>query len=405
MVKLPATVGSAEYGGPVFTNPGGPGGSGVGDILRSGKVYQNMTGNQFDIIGFDPRGVNMTTPGFSAFETAEERLAFFQDQITDVNSTTDALPLARARYQSYGQAAQSSNVSNFMSTADVALDMLAMMNALGQDKLQYYGISYGSYLGQVFATMFPDRVGHIVIDGVIDSEAYLTNDWGTLTQDMDKVMQAFFDSCHSAGPELCPFYASTPSEIAAKLDSIYDSLRAQSLPVVSGGTVAVFTYDKLRASIWGSTTNAFTGFPIIAGTLAQLLQGNVTGVSELREYMSSVNSSFAGVATGFRTECAGWKIHPESRFKGPVGANTSFPILLVGNTADGRTSFEGAKKTNAKFPGSALLTLDAPGHTALIAASSSCISQHVAAYFSNGTLPEEGTVCQPDMQLFGSSPA
>ncbi|KAK7442764.1 hypothetical protein VKT23_016011 [Stygiomarasmius scandens] len=356
MVKLPAKVEGAEYGGPIFTNPGGPGGSGVGDILTSGKVYQNMTGTQFDIIGFDPRDVNMTTPTVSAFETAEEGRAFAPDVIGDLNSTADALSLAWASYQSYGQAAQSRDVNgtlNFVSTADVARDMLAMMNALGQDKLQYYGISYGTYLGQVFATMFPDRVGRMVIDGkkftqslidqvieiihagVVDSEAYLASDWGTLTQDMDKLMQAFFESCHSVGPELCPFYASTPSEIASNLDAIYDSLRVQPLPVLSGDTVAVFTYDNLRSIIWESTVSPFTGFPTIASILAQLSQGNATGLatdtpisddivnqgeaftaihcsdanplnssaSELREYMSSVNSSFAGVATAARARC------------------------------------------------------------------------------------------------------
>ncbi|KAF5338231.1 hypothetical protein D9758_012840 [Tetrapyrgos nigripes] len=472
VIKLPAQGSTSDYGGPIFTNPGGPGGSGVVFLLEDGQVIQSIIGTHFDIISFDPRGVNNTTPRVSIFNTDAERLAFFADERADLNSTPQALPESWARYQVFGQLAQSRDDGslNFITTADVARDMLGMSEALGQEKLQYYGFSYGTFLGSVFATMFPDRVGRLVIDGVLDMEGYLTNDLGGLTNDTDKDMQTFFDGCHAAGPENCAFYASSPAEIEAALNDIYDSLQSQPLPVFLGpDAYSVATYDDLRSIVLVILYSP-TLFPVLAQGLAGLQNGNATtlfelayvflhildicsesllssnirkslgapeplvaiecsdsdpfdaNASQLREYMSKINSTFAGMGgLPLMNRCAGWKIHPEHRFKGPVGANTSFPLLVIGNTADpitplaayvaaigikatgmAKLGLSSAKKTRLSFPGSVLLTQDSPGHSSFNTFSS-CTHQHLAAYFVNGTLPEEGTICPLDAPLFPTS--
>ncbi|KAL0575351.1 hypothetical protein V5O48_006630 [Marasmius crinis-equi] len=122
--------------------------------------------------------------------------------------------------------------------------------------------------------------------------------------------------------------------------------------------------------------------------------------TELRKIMAGINSTWAGAfGVQLMTRCAGWQIHPESRFKGPIGANTSSPLLFIGNTADPLTPLAAAKKNRAAFPGSGLLTQDSPGH-GVIAVASSCTFKAIGAYFANGTLPEEGTVCPMDEGLF-----
>ncbi|KAF8893755.1 TAP-like protein-domain-containing protein [Mucidula mucida] len=97
-------------------------------------------------------------------------------------------------------------------------------------------------------------------------------------------------------------------------------------------------------------------------------------VTELQEYWTELSSisSFADAMIWVRATCAGWKVHREDRFLGPVSGNTSFPLLFIGNTADPVTPLASAKKTSAGFPGSAVLTLNAPGHTSFTA-SSTCI--------------------------------
>ncbi|KAF5338247.1 hypothetical protein D9758_012833 [Tetrapyrgos nigripes] len=394
VVKLPARAPASEYGGPIFTNPGGPGGSGVEFVLQNGQFAQAVVGPQFDIIGFDPRGVNNTTPPVSIFKTDEERLTFAVDERADLNSTPQALPESWARYQVLGQLAQSRNNGslNFMTTADVARDMLGMAEAMGQEKLQYYGLSYGSFLGSVFATMFP-----------YSAITPITDDLGGMVQDTDKDMQTFFDGCHAAGPEGCAFYASSPAEIEVALNDIYDSLRSQPLPIFLGpDAYGVLTYDNLRSIILMALYRPLI-FPVLAQGLAGLRVGDATTfaqlanlattadngpfevaatiqcgdsdpfnatASQLREYMSKINSTFAGMGgIVLMNHCA-------------TGGSREYKFSVVGYR-----KYRCAKKTSSSFPGSVLLTQDSPG-------------QHIGAYFVNGTLPEEGTVCSLDAPLF-----
>ncbi|KAK7466425.1 hypothetical protein VKT23_005147 [Stygiomarasmius scandens] len=440
VIKLNATLENGlEYGGPVFTNPGGPGAGSVGFVLSTGKVLQNKTGSQFDLVGFDPRGTGFSTPNVTVFQSAEESLSWFIEEPSDVNSTSEALPEEWARYQAFGQAAQTrdNGILNFVHTGNAARDMLGIAEALGQEKLQYLGYSYGTVLGATFATMFPDRVGRMVLDGVVDVEGYFGSNF--LLSDLldaDKAMQTFFDGCHSAGPEACLFYASSPSGIAANLEDIYASLRSQPLPIFAGDAFGVLTYDLLRAVVFTAISKPYPSFQPLASGLADLSRGNGTAifetiqrlssgssslvsiealtailcsdanpsnatVPEIQETLATSNSSFTGLYGVFPARCAGWKVHPNDRFQGPVGANTSNPILLVGNTADPRTALASAKKTSSMFPGSAVLVQDSPGHSSLVA-SSNCTTQYLNDYFATGQLPADGTVCQVDDELFPS---
>ncbi|KAI3617990.1 alpha beta hydrolase fold family [Moniliophthora roreri] len=475
VIKYPATVQGDGYSGSILINPGGPGGSGVDMALRNGKQLQSIVGSNFDIVGFDPRGmfrirfnghwihrdstgVFRSTPRVTIFQSDEERILWQSQETYDLNSTSEALPEAWARYQVYGQLALSrdNDTLSFISTDNVVRDMLKIVEASGQDKLQFWGFSYGTVLGATFATIFPDRVGRVIIDGCLDMDSYFRNDLGNQIVDSDKAMQTFFDGCHAAGPEACPFYASSPSEIAANLEKIYGSLRQQPLPVFAGDSYGVVTYDALRKVVTSALGGPVGLFVPLAAGLAQLSAGNGTLIhqlystlvaddisiseamiaiecsdadplnmtaSNLRDYMAGINSTFSGtVSVQIMTQCAGWKVHPETRFVGPVGANTSFPLLIIGNTADPITPLDAAKKNSAAFPGSVVLTQDAPGagrflffvvendanqeqqHTSL-SATSNCTHSVVAAYFANGTLPEEGTICPVESELFPSSNA
>ncbi|KAL0069109.1 hypothetical protein AAF712_003795 [Marasmius tenuissimus] len=296
---------------------------------------------------------------------------------------------------------------------------------------------YGSVLGSTFVTMFPDRVGRLIIDGCLDMDGWFRNDLAIQMHDADKTLQTFIDSCVAAGPSACPFHAPSSAEINTNLNSLQEDVRANPVEVQMNDSAITITYGGLRKTIFDLLVAGVDAYPMLAAGLKELEQGNGTiiaeafaravhnelnnaeasvavacsdadpldkGPSELREYMASINSTFAGMtAMGFMTRCTGWKIHPEGRFKGPVGANTSFPLLVIGNTADPITPLVAAQKAHVAFPGSGLLVQDGPGHKSLTAVSS-CTYQAVAAYFANGTLPgaKEGTVgvCPIDQVLF-----
>jgi pimeloyl-ACP methyl ester carboxylesterase len=120
-----------------------------------GPLLQQITGDAFDIVSFDPRGVSRTTPQLLTFNTSAEESAFVLKTFEDppLNATVDALARTYARFQAFGSLAQRrvAEVAPYVSTPLVARDMLAITQAFGREKLQYWGISYGTVLGATFA--------------------------------------------------------------------------------------------------------------------------------------------------------------------------------------------------------------------------------------------------------------
>ncbi|KAJ6602330.1 Alpha/Beta hydrolase protein [Mycena sp. CBHHK59/15] len=456
IVRLPSNSSKSEYRGPILFNPGGPGGSGVSAIVAVGTSFAEFLGGEFDIVGFDPRGVAYSTPTIEFFKTDLEKDLWIPEDLnirypslnTSVNS--QAISEQWAKMQLIGQLGQQRDVDqNFqhMTTDNTARDMLRITEAFGYDKLQYWGVSYGTVLGATFATLFPDKVERMVIDGVMDWEAWYSANMTISMEDTNKALQTFFDGCAAAGPDDCAFYAPSADEIAANLDSLINSIRAQPFPVLTEISHGTVDFSFLRNYIFASLYSPYNSFQSFAQGLADLAVGNATSVytanqvaeaececnntastlhantyeamitiacgdgspvtdspAELEAfYLNEAKlSSFADIFTHWRIYCSGWKVHREGRFQGPIGANTSFPLLLIGNTADTVTPFSSAVKTSGLFPGSVVLTQDSPGHTSLVAPSL-CTHGYLRQYFKNGTLPAAGTVCAVDAELFPST--
>ena len=203
IIKLPASVSESDprHGGTIIHNPGGPGGSGVADLLVHGRYLQSVvTGDRhFDVLSFDPRGVYHSTPTADCFENSAARRMFtFQErEIGFLDEDWSVLKRRHALAQAFGQvcaqtesssSSQSYQARAHMSTAVVARDMLEIVDQvehkrLGkagsfsgssqmEARLQYLGFSYGTHLGNTFASMFPNRVKSMVLDGVVDSDDY-----------------------------------------------------------------------------------------------------------------------------------------------------------------------------------------------------------------------------------------
>ncbi|KAF8166398.1 Alpha/Beta hydrolase protein [Pholiota molesta] len=424
MVRIPSPLNNTTaYRGPILFNPGGPGGSGVDFVVELGPQLAGL-GPEFDIVGFDPRGVARTTPPISFFLTDAERAAFdFGPREGDARATPHALPGQWAHYQVLGRLAQDRDTVGLLphvTTDNVARDMLRIVQAHGQTQLKYWGISYGTAIGATFAAMFPDKVERLIIDGVLDMEGYYNTDASTQALDTDKVLQRFFTECHKVGPDACAFYATSPEAISANLDKLYAQVLAQ--PVVAYSPDPTLAYGvvdppTLKNAIYGALSAPYDLFSTLAQGLADLQRGNgsvllqlsipqaneaFTAIScgdgkavtddarALEEYTQRISniSSFASIDAGVRTLCSGWRIHPDN-FKGPIMGNTSFPLLIIGNTADPITPHAGAVKTAKGFPGSVVLTQDSLGHTSF-STRSTCTLGYVQQYFQNGTLPAAG---------------
>ncbi|KAH7335405.1 Alpha/Beta hydrolase protein [Rhizoctonia solani] len=261
MRKFPATVARKDYLGSILMNPGGPGGSGNGLVALGGHKFSAMVDGRYDIIGFDPRGVNMTTPKLGCHENEAQAIhsSYKQNLLGspyDARGSTSLSSGTRARMEhAYLTRLNASFTATSLacvengnrpmlesvSTAYVVQDMERIVDALGEDGLNFWGFSYGTILGSTFAAMRPHLVKHMVLDGVSNAESYHRDiyQWGVdgLT-DNQKTLEGFFDSCVEAGPDRCAF-AKSPAgrvstkgaELQSRLEALYSKLRDEPIPV------------------------------------------------------------------------------------------------------------------------------------------------------------------------------
>lgn len=356
--------------------------------------------------------------------------------------------------------AQEWGAARFMSTASVATDMLQITEKLGEDKLKYWGFvsashdltssvthtmpwqSYGTILGQFFSAMYPDRVGRVVIDGVFDGHNYRNTSGNSNLVDTDAVWASLPTFCHRAGPSKCLLYRDTPTAIEARIEAIMESIRKQPLavPFAPSGPY-VITYKALHYNAFRAAYNPLTMFPVLVRTLVAIEQNDQTALEGLEGAFGAGvkcqcnepppwlidNDAFHAIACGdgepmtytdelYRTwfedlqatskfaapywgnmflRCTEWLIRPKWRYTGPLAAqNTSHPLLLVSPRYDTVCPLSDAKRVHARYS-SGLLVQNSYGHCSL-AAPSLCTAKYVRAYFEDGTLPEEGTVCEVD---------
>ena len=276
---------SESWGGPIFFNPGGPGLSAVQSLLEGGRNLQQVVGSQYSIIGFDPRGVNNTRPAVSCFDTSYDRLLF------DVRSGGrilgsgggDEVGELFARGKLLGNICTKDEKAKdvqHLGTATVARDMLSINEAIwdlapkeiDRKGLQYWGLSYGTALGITYATLFPDKIERMILDGVVDVNDYFSATGTKSLVDTEEVMGSFYEFCFKAGPIRCQFYiGSKPEHIQERLTNVLTALRTQPLPysISSYGTsqTELFTYSHLRTIISESLFFPLQSFEMLANFL------------------------------------------------------------------------------------------------------------------------------------------
>lgn len=313
-----------------------------------------------------------------------------------------------------------SGILRHSSTASHARDMLEILHQLGEEKLKYWGFSYGTVLGGVFAAMYPDKVGRLVSDGNVDLREWHNKEHLNFLHDTDKVMQAFFDLCHRAGPDVCAFYAPSPDAIKTRLEALFASLKVRPVVVPVDKDLGpeipdIVTYSRMRKVLSSTLYQPQRAFPRFAKTLLALENGNgrpfyeqtsgreqfaavcqaettppttpLTGFDEgtadafgavmcsdsvpilndVEDFVQLIDDyqkmSYAAGATNanFPIACVNRKVHPKWRFSGPFEGNTSFPILYVANIADNVTPLISARNNSAGFPSSVVLVQQAYG--------------------------------------------
>ncbi|KZT62527.1 alpha/beta-hydrolase [Calocera cornea HHB12733] len=293
--RWPSTAPKKDYMGTLFINPGGPGGSGTDTVVTIGPLLGKILKGRYDIMSWDPRGVNMTTPPLDCYPTE------YDEFVAEQMSTQIGLPFqARAEggaaaelalmkktdayyLSGLGSCLKNGNAKMLasLSTAYNVRDMVRMLEALGEDErgLQYWGFSYGTILGATFAAMFPDKVHRVLLDGVSSARLYTRDmfDWGRSgMDDTNKVWQGFLSSCAKAGPERCALAKGddTAESILARFDTMVESLIEQPLPVPWGGvTSGIITASDVIQGVFRALYTP-KQWPKLATALAALEAGD-----------------------------------------------------------------------------------------------------------------------------------
>lgn len=408
--------------GSLLINPGGPGGSGI-DFLKSAEfVFTNRILDSYDIVGFDPRGVNKSTPVhcLSDAEMDDFLAASFRDTEED---QAKAAQLADDFIQSCLDK-DDSGILGYVGTSQAARDMDILRDALGDPKLNYLGFSYGTFLGATYADYFPDRINRMVLDGAINPSVSGLDMMYTQTVGFEKAMEAYISACQEEDD--CPLEGSMENakkQILDLVNSLYDSPLPTSdddRPLTPAlATVGIYTplYNEANwPYLTSGLRDAFAGYGDSLLFLADYMnsreadgyadnsneailainctdypvQDDQAEIDRLSEKLAQEAPLFSELFGLEDSLCNKWPYHTGVRKE--IHAPGAPPILVVGTTGDPATPYRWSEELAEQLESGVLITYQGEGHTAY-SRNNQCVSQVVDAYLLDGDAPTENVNC------------
>jgi pimeloyl-ACP methyl ester carboxylesterase len=395
------------YEGPMLVNPGGPGASGLG-LARLGPRVPGGAGLRYDWIGFDPRGVGASTPRLSCdpgYENGPRPL------YAPPTTGTVATWLQRSAAYASACADRAGALLDHMTTEDAAKDMEYLRLALGAPRISFYGYSYGTYLGQVFATLFPSEVDRMVLDSNVDPRRV----WYGANLDQDVAFQTTIERFFAWVAQHDDVYhlGSTTVAVEQQYGRIAQALAASPAAGVLGP-------DELADTVLEAGYYA-AEYPGIAGDLARLVAGDPSRmIDEWRAVDSpqddngyavylAVECTDTSWPTGFQTwqrdsartdakasfqtwpntwfnmPCRTWPAKPHTRVT--IDGTDAPPTLLVDQTLDAATPYEGSLEVRSLFPRARLLAEPGGVTHADSLSGNHCVDATIARYLDDGSLP------------------
>ncbi|CAM5441595.1 Alpha/beta hydrolase OS=Streptomyces alboniger OX=132473 GN=CP975_33185 PE=3 SV=1 [Streptomyces alboniger] len=411
---------TARRVGPLLLNGGGPGGQTIGDPPWV-RTSMKQVGERYDVVGVDPRFVGRSTPLDCEWPTGSFIRGPGADRAGFDRAAAFAEELARRCRTNEG------DVLPYVTTRNTARDMDVIRAALGERRISYLGYSYGSYLGQVYATMFPGRTDRVVLDGVVAPDRYgprLLRGTESANRHALAGWAAWAAARHTTYG-----LGRTPSAVLAAVDRIQAATGRTPLPIgehlVDEQVMPVVVFNGLsqdndtayaafaqavRDLRRAADGHAVTPSPWLADTLdffldgsessygsvqAAILCGDVAAPSDPETYWRDVQrartqDALFGPVTHNITPCAFWDPPRE----GPTTIRDDLPALLVNATGDPRSTYESARTVRRMWPSSRLITLrGADQHAVYGVFGSACVDTTVNAYLATGHLPSKDLTC------------
>jgi pimeloyl-ACP methyl ester carboxylesterase len=448
LVKHPASGTSI---GTLVVNPGGPGGSGV-DFVKSGvtNVVDSNVAAHYDIVGFDPRGVGESSPVTCFNDAGMDN--YLYGRVPGVIGSVRWISAEEKRARSLAAACEKGTgpVLAHIDSVSAASDLDLIRSALGETKLNYLGYSYGTYLGTLYAGLYPQNVGRMVLDGADDPwgadyqpapDGVPAEDYSVSPQHDPAVAQAqgfeddfnaYLQACiagtkSAVGSQSCPFSGGVSSADTSvkKLLAAADSkplADKDGRHLYAAILVTAITDSLYSPEAWPELTQMFVqlkaGNPTIAFEFADQYNdrdSNGTYHDNLDLAHQAIECLEGGPSTDIPFDfrellelervapvlgeysaygdlpCSGWKYGP-TPFPNPVRAKGTGPILVLGTTGDPATPYADAQLLAKQLEGGHLVTYVAEGHTAYNRGDT-CINGTVDAYLVSGTVPAKDPRC------------
>lgn len=403
--------------GSLLFNFGGPGGSGV-SMMPSYAPNVSKLRERYDLVSWDPRGV-AASEGVRCRENKEIQAAESVDTTPDTAAEEQAYLKDAA---DFGQGCQEAagRLMAHVSTADTARDLDRIRQTLGDDRLNYFGISYGTELGGVYAHLFPEKVGRMNLDAVVDPTADTVGHAKNQARGFQRALDNYLKST-----------GRDPERGTREIAELLDRIDAEPLPTSSAGRELTQTL-----ALTGIVLPLYTkeGWPALTSALRAAEEGDGSELLALADgYNERDASGHYGTTThsqrviscldarqrptaaqtkkllpeferispvfgpflGWDTAgwCHDWPV-PGRHDTPEVSAPGAAPILVIGNTGDPATPYEGARRMADELGKDVgvVLTWEGEGHGAY-GSGSDCVDSTVNAYLLDGTVPKDGKVC------------
>ncbi|MFI9181016.1 alpha/beta hydrolase [Streptomyces goshikiensis] len=417
LTRVPHTAATSQ--GPLLVNPGGPGGSGRGLAGYIAATLPKDVAAQFDVIGFDPRGVGKSEP---VLDCGAGHFAPVRPDSVPRDPQTEEANLNRVKAFTESCRSKHADVLPYIGTVSAARDLEALRTALGAPKISYFGYSYGTYLGAVYARLHPARVHRLVLDSVVDPSGVWYEDNLAQDQAFDARHKAFlawvaqYDEKYRLGTD--------PARVENRWYAMREALRESPAGGKVGPAELEDTYmpGGYYNGYWPNLAEAFSAYavdndpkPLVAAYerfgAVEPSAGNSYSVYSAVQCRDSAwpkdwNTWRADMwATHakapfmtwnnawYNAPCAFWPTEP---LAAPDVTNADLPpALLLQATQDAATPFGGALTMKQKLKGAALVVEEGGGNHGISLAGNKCLDEKVSAYLRTGKAADATCAPQP----------
>ncbi|MFC5108528.1 alpha/beta fold hydrolase [Kibdelosporangium philippinense] len=439
VIKLPAGD-SAKRIGTLFVNFGGPGASGLQRLRERAKwpwLFSDELRSRFDIVSWDPRGI-ANSAAVRCFDTLAEQQEFFAEfPEMPVDLAGEAPFYEKSKELAYRCEQQAGPVLKHVSTANTARDLDMLRRAVGEEKISYHGISYGTHLGAIYANLFPNRIRAMVFDG---SMAFAGNAVGRgdsgfkvpldtrqdVSRGVAETHEQFLKLCAESGPK-CAF---SGGDLKAKYAAIAERAKLGPITIEGDEGPETWTWSGISNMAWDYAS--VSAWPDLAKLYQRLYDARDTAARKSGEpYTSNRSEAFNAIQcsdSNFPTDtaiystyamsedqripyfgrlsvfdmmsCAFWSAKDTDRYTGPWNRRTSAEILVLNNRYDPSTPLHGAIDGAKDLARARIFVTEGYGHSTMLAPST-CTEQVKREYLIAGKFPAAGKVCKLDANPFG----